>query len=252
MTGDPATPTAAVRAAIAALDAEDWPGAARLCDPTSLVVFHRHLVERLAPAEPLPELSADDYLQFVPQLPRELAEFVSAEHRRQSDSASALARELADVPTPQALRALTPEEAFARWLAGHARRHQLEQFATDGRAPRHVVERQLAAPAPPFHRVVLGAVDDGPAVAHVLYRRDPPHPAAWHEVLDARDAELTPGEQEFVRDIRPRRKPSVATCRRQPDGRWLVVAEHRFLGHDTVAYEVAAEIGGGGAPAPDA
>jgi len=248
----PTTPVDAVRAAIAALDAEDWLGAARLCDPTSLALFHRDLVQQFAPASPPTPMSEDDVARLMPHVPREVAALIVAEQRRQADVPAALARELADVSTPDALRALAPDESFARWLAARSRRHQLERMAADGRMPRDVVERQLAAPPPARGRIVLGAVDDGASVAHVIFRHDPPLPPDWSAAIEEQHARRSPEEQAFVRDLRPLGQASIATCRRQPDGRWLLVAGTRFVGHETVAFDVLAQMPVPGAPEPDA
>ena len=46
---------------------------------------------------------------------------------------------------------------------------------------------------------------------------------------EARLARLDPEEQALERDLREHRGVEVATCRRQPDGSWRLIADERFL-----------------------
>jgi len=86
-------PLALFRAVVDALNTEDWSGAAALVHPVCLRRFARQLLEQLAPAVPPRPMTADDYVRFDPQLPREAAEHFAAQARRQADPASRLQEE---------------------------------------------------------------------------------------------------------------------------------------------------------------
>jgi hypothetical protein len=60
----------------------------------------------------------------------------------------------ASVQTLEELEALTPEEAFARWLEGHELK---SENYDDGRPPVAL-------------RTILGAVTEGDSIVHVVYR----------------------------------------------------------------------------------
>ena len=78
-------PLALFDAALNALNAEDWRGAAQLCDPVSLRAFKRQLLERFTPDRPPRELTIEDLLRHTPDKPRQVAEYELAQHRRRAD-----------------------------------------------------------------------------------------------------------------------------------------------------------------------
>jgi len=128
-------PSAVVRAVWDALNAEDWAAASALVDPVSLRMFVKDLRERLAPAVPQATLTAEDYLRMNSRMPRAVAEHYAEEARRQADPALRLQHELPGVESAEALRTMTPEEVFIRWLYGRSARRQLERLAAEGRIP---------------------------------------------------------------------------------------------------------------------
>jgi hypothetical protein len=222
-------PLALFRSALDALNAEDWRAAAALCDPVSLRAFHRQLVEQLAPDAPPSLLTVEEYLRHVPDTPREVAEHYVAEHRRSADPASRLARELPGVPSPDALRALAPEAAFAAWLEGRSFRKQIERLAAEGRISRRAAESRAILPYGGYRYVPLGAVPDGERIAYVLFRNAFDPADAWSGDAAGWLAGRPDDEQALARELWGRGPPHVATCRRQPDDTWRLVADHDFL-----------------------
>jgi hypothetical protein len=224
-------PIALFDAAIDALNREDWLAAARLCDPVSLRSFHRNLLAQVAPAMPVPQLTAEDLMRSSPEMPREVAEFQVAEFRRHSDPGERLRSELPSVPSIAALRELSPAEAFAAHLDGRSFRRQIEHMAERGHLSPEVAARAAASAKGPLHRyVVLGAFEDGERIAHVLYRMRMDETAPWQGEMAAMVAALPDDEQTLMRDLTFRSHPHVATCRRQPDATWALLADHSFLG----------------------
>jgi hypothetical protein len=135
------------RAAVAAVNAEDWDAAAALCDPVSLRAVHRQLLEQFAPREPHQPLTVDEYLRHSPEMPRAVAEYHVTQHQRLADPAERLRRALPGIVDAGALGALTPEQAFAVWLDGRSL-HKVRYYGLwrPAAAPvRARLQRQLAA-----------------------------------------------------------------------------------------------------------
>lgn len=224
-------PLALFQAAVDALNAEDWAAAATLVDPVSLRTFARQFRERFAPDVPPTAMTADDYLRADPQLPRAVAEHYAAEARRYADPTSRLPRELPGVASVEALRALTPEEVFGKWLEARSFRRQIEQLAAAGQISQRALElRTKAGYGGSYQYVAIGVVDDGDRIAHILYRQDVDPEQPWSgdgaKWLASRPAD----EQVLARELWAYGHPSVATVRRQTDGPWRFLVEHDFLG----------------------
>jgi hypothetical protein len=226
-------PVAVFRAAVAALNREDWAGAAALCDPASLADVQRQLLAQFAPRE----ITAEYYLRYWPRMPREVAEYHAAECRAQADPSRRLERELAGVPDVDALAAMRPEVVFAAWLAGRSPRRQFERQAAEGRASPGAVARALAGVGSSYDHVALGAVPEGEGLSHVLYRPrvgGPTAPTRAPGLAGPPDA-----DEAIIRDLAWRVPPQIATCRRQPDGGWRLVATYDFLGVSSTFFEAA-------------
>src|SRR2546421_10802375 len=156
----PGDPLVLFDATLNALNAEDWRGAAQLCDPVSLRAFKRHLLEQFAPEKPARELTIEDFLRHTPDKPRQVAEYELAQHRRRVDLRRRLEEELPGVSSVDDLQQLDPAEAFARWLDGRSVRRQVERQIADARIPHAMdgaaLRRYRAAYTP------LGVVFEGP------------------------------------------------------------------------------------------
>jgi hypothetical protein len=72
------------------LDAEDWSGAAGLCDPASLSAFRRQTVEQFPPNDRTRPVTADEYMRISPDMPREMAEYNAKQSQQTSAPAARL------------------------------------------------------------------------------------------------------------------------------------------------------------------
>jgi len=215
------------RRVAAALERRDWQGTAALCDPVSLRIFHRQLLEQFAPGIRR-ELTVDDFRRHQPDMPIEVAEYQLSQFTRHA--AERLARiddEVAGVGSLQELAQLDPPEAFARWLEAHDPQRQIRRLVA--RHPETAGSREVGVSALPADRLEpLGAVVEEP-FAYVLYRR------SW-AVSNAAGAAH---QDEFLKRYSEEERAwlrqagvglvHVATLRRQPDRSWRLPAEHSFL-----------------------
>jgi hypothetical protein len=231
------------RAAVEAINAEDWPAAVALVDPVSVRAFHRQLIEQFTPSEPRPMPTVDDLLRHSPEMPRAVAEHQVAEMRRRRDPAELLAREFTKVRSVDELRALAPEEALAQWLEVRSLGGQIARMVAAGRAPAQALDAFRAGLLPRYNYVALGVVLDGDDFADIVYRNDanPTHEPKG-EVADWL-AQRPDDERQLARAMWTRGHPRIATARRQPDGTWRLLVEHDFLG---VGKTHIAQIGVGG------
>ena len=120
-----------------------------------------------------------------------------------------------------ALRDLSAQQVFASWLKGQSQRYRevggwfVKSAATS---------TSSAATSHPLELIAIGSVTDGPNVAHVLYRG----PTQSEAEMLANNAALLPEEFRLAQDLHGRLYPSVATCRRQSDGTWRLLAGFEF------------------------
>jgi hypothetical protein len=221
---------AVFEAAVAALRAEAWDAMATFVDPVSLRGFSRELLERVAPRNRPRSMTVEQYLAHDPQMPRAVAEYYVEQGTKHSQTGSILAREFPGVASAEMLAPLSPEAVFARWVAGKSMRSQFQQLVEAGQIAGDVAAHRATLPfSHAYDYIVLGSVADGEQLAHVLYRRDVAPPDTWTgqpaEWFRGRSAD----EQALVRDVSGREHPWVATCRRQADQSWRLIADHDFL-----------------------
>ena len=222
-------PIAAFHAAVEVLDTENWSAAADVVDPISLRVFANQLRAQIAPEGSPRTATADDYIAADPKLSRSLAEHYAEQARRHADPASRLERELPTVDSVESFRALSPEQILAAWLDGRSMRRQVERLAADGQISADVAALRASAGFAMHRYVPIGALPDGPDIAHVLYRRDSDPSQPWSDEAGEWLANRPEDEQKLARDLWVYGHPSVATMRRQPDETWRLVLEHDFL-----------------------
>lgn len=220
-------------AVVQALRVGDWHRAASLCDESSLMLLQRELLAGHGPPER--GLTVADLQAHDPELPLEVAEYQVARHNRIADPAHRFARDLPGIADVAALRALAPAAGCAAWLDGQSLERQTEWLRSIGELSAAQVAVLTAAGSERFNLAALGWVPDGDTLAHVVYGHA--GAAAEDGGDDSTDADPVPGawplsdgERALVRERRHGR-PSIATCRRQPDGGWrLVASQHEFPG----------------------
>jgi hypothetical protein len=159
-----------------------------------------------------------------------VAEYQVNEQRKRSDPMRRLRDELPDVASVDALLELGPREVFVAWLAGRSLRRQIERMADEGRISRATAENSLRHVVEYFRCVPLGAVPDGHRLVHVLFHRIYGQEETWTGDAAEWLSRRPDDEQELVRDLSRRLDPHILTCRRQPNGTWLLLAGHGFLG----------------------
>lgn len=229
-------PESVFNEAAAAVDRGDWEQAASLCDPASLSVFKRELLERVDAKQEA--WTVERMLQFQPDLPREVAEYQIAQFNGISDAKRVLEREVPSVASVEQLRDMSPVEVFAAWLEGQSYERQVEGMRRETSIPPEVLEVVLRS-RPERTFKILGMIPDGDRIAHVVYRQE----CTWPDDSDDSDEtpqpaiDVDPEESSFLAD-RSQPAPEFSTLRRQGDGSWRMIADHRFLGLGSGGFSV--------------
>jgi len=219
-------PVELFRAAVEGLEQEKWMDVAGLCDPVSLRAFKQSFLSQFD-LSPGVSWTVEELLRFSPDMPRTVAEYQILQFHRQSDPALRLARDFPLVGSIEELRELDPAEVFARWLEGKSPRGQILAAVREG----SISEAAAAAHSselgrlPPYESV--GAVKDGADVAYVLYQFARNSSGEMSDEVKEWMDDLSPEEREFAELEVPH--PSIATCRRQPDKSWRLIADRDFL-----------------------
>jgi hypothetical protein len=215
-------PVQLFRDALAAAGQEDWNAVARLCDPVSLELFRNNALEAIRRSART--VTAEQYLEHSPGMPKEVAEYHVATANRHNDPELRLREEFPTVPSPGALEALTAAEVFAEWLRGRSPRLQLDREVREGRisvrAAAQVRRSWLnEVPMP----IILGVLPDDDGIAHVAYR--------WQgQEHDLTAPNRDPEPAHVLRAMELRRLVQTETCRRVPDGGWHLLADYYMLG----------------------
>lgn len=97
-------PLAVFRAAVAAINGEDWLAAAALVDPECLRMFHQHAIAGFTSAEPVEIPTVEYFLRRAPNLSPARAEELAARAAQEMDPGYRLAREFPSVPSVDELR----------------------------------------------------------------------------------------------------------------------------------------------------
>jgi hypothetical protein len=228
-------PLTLFRAVVAALRAADWQTAAALCDDVSVRVFARGHRERLAAPSEARTLTAEMLTQHSPDMPREVAEYQVAQHQRHTDTQHILAQEFPTVESTEALLALDPRQLFVAWLEGRSPTRQLRMHIEAGHISREHGEKLLDPAAGLLDALVpdylaLGVIDDGPDVAHVVYREQVDESAPWPPEAMEELAALPGDEQRLRRESWSRGHVRTARCRRQSDNTWRLHVDYDLLG----------------------
>lgn len=219
-------PLQVLSGAAVALSDGDWIRAANYCDPGSLTQFKAHAERRYDPnAEEAAHVSVEVYLERTPEMPRAVAEHLVSQHRSRPSLAQQLRTEFPGFATHEQLCAAPPHEVFAAWLNGRSLRHQIERaIARHALQPEHA-EAALAQASSEYAFDIIGWLPEGPEVAHVLFRE------RLFEVSESDEAAATepPLAEEYQYPSSRDTSPLIATCKRQLDGPWRLIASESFL-----------------------
>jgi hypothetical protein len=227
------SPAEVLNAAFAALNLDDWAGFAALFDPVSLRAFKSETLESYEDSAHDYHVDPEDLLDSEPEMPREAAEYQAARMNEVTSKAHQLKRDFLTVKSVEELRAMDPSRMFVLWLQACSpyRRAALEAEND----PSWEVDSAWDPPVDGgtketrgYRYSVIGFIADGPQIARVLYRDD----LTIDKMFPDEYAELMSGkpddEQELASQLHHNSHPRFATCRKQPDGSWRLVAE-RYL-----------------------
>jgi hypothetical protein len=208
------TPADVVNAAFEAMNLEDWKALSDLCDPVSLRLFKKEILEQ---ATNTFRLLSVDMADFVDD---EDSDDGPCKYAGIVDPGECLSAELCNVSTVEDLQAMDPAKVFARWVQGKTRKHyrhfrdEADKWQSD-RAPKL---------SHSFSFVVLGSVIDTDGIAHVIYRNDRDVPRApVNAAKDENDSDPQ-DENELSRILCVRACVAEAVCRQQVDGSWRLIA----------------------------
>jgi hypothetical protein len=213
---------------VARMNAEDWNGAAGLCDPASLSSFRRTILEQFSPNRRPVTITAEQFMKMEPDMPREVAEYNVKRAQKSVDSEGRLQSEFPTVASVAALRALEPADLFAEFLYGRSPKRQLREQAKRGDISKKNADAILQQPLNELQYEPVGFLPDGDRIAHVLYRMKVEVPTGPRE--DEWLAMVPEEEREFAKDTLIHGHAQMFNCRKQPDGGWLAIADYSFIG----------------------
>lgn len=165
----PDTPEALFHAALLALRAEDWLAVTRLCDADSLEAFADELRGAYT-VSGNPGLTAEDVMWGQPDMPREVAEYHAAHMRYHTDPERQFLADFPSLRSLDELMQLPADQVVAAWLQRRSIRPQVEAQVSAGVITEEAAQELLDRIGDMYAYEALGAVSDGPNVAHVIYR----------------------------------------------------------------------------------
>jgi hypothetical protein len=229
-------PSQIITDAVAAIDREDWAAFIDLCDPVSVRRFKNELVSQFSDNGYSRGVEVEDFLEEMPEIPREVAEHYVEEMNSKRDPAYRLSIELSTVSSLAELQGLEPAEVLVRWLQSRMIRRE-DDFSVRKWGPSRGLEvteiRRLSQEEldsdfiykPQY--VVLGSVRDGSEFAHVICRHAGRSYAPDEE--DSGDYSTPQDEAALSHALENRSLMLTALCRRQADGTWRLIAERNLF-----------------------
>src|SRR4051812_21669477 len=97
---------------VARMNAEDWNGAAGLCDPVSLAWFRRTMLEQYSRNDRPVTITVEQFMKMEPDMPREVAEYNVKRAQKTVNQDNRLQNDFPNVASVAALRALEPVDFF--------------------------------------------------------------------------------------------------------------------------------------------
>lgn len=228
-----ADPLDMFRTAAARLDADDFLGTAQCCDPVSLRSFKRGIESRFSVQQPVRKMTVKDFMSGDPDMPVEVAEYNLKQFERAQSTRGKISDELPGFSSIDELRAAPAEVVFAEYLDGRSMVRQLRNASAKQLI--RSSDAELADMLNAFrHRLKpIAHIEAGPTIGHILFRQEFAIPAPgndpWAAKEAARVAALPRDEQAFLAELRDFQAPSIALCRRQAEGGWLLIAGYEFL-----------------------
>jgi hypothetical protein len=235
------TPEDVVRAVFDAMNLSDWAGMAALFDEVSLRAFkHEQLDDYDHPLEF--ELELDEYMESHPGITELEAKERIARLEHITSVAHRLNRDFLVIKSVDELREMDAGRVFALYVQANAPHRRMELEPDDGQPwekeaewePANGNENRKQTRA--YRHSVIGHILDGENIAHVLYRDEHTvakiFPEEYGEWLNGRPED----ERLLAAELHHRSTPHFATCRRQADGTWRMIAEYHFMPVPTLEY----------------
>ncbi|MGI9043556.1 MAG: hypothetical protein ACR2GK_05465 [Gemmatimonadaceae bacterium] len=224
------SPVEVVNAVFAALNSADWAGLAELCDPVSLRAFKREILDEFPDTGEGLSLDIESLMEAEPDLPREVAEYQLAQMNKYMDPGYRLESQLHAVSSVEQLRGMDPGRVFARWLQARSPenfRQNKREAGEQWELPEPQDQSRKATRA--YRYTALGSVLDSSEVAYVVYRKSAEVTDIYPGLMDDWAALRPADEVELARVTHFLHTPRVATCRKQADGTWRIVADSSLL-----------------------
>ena len=216
MTTNTATPEAVVSAAFAAMNTEDWQGVAALCDPQGLRIFKNRTLNIL------------EMLQSDCETQGDLPDVVAGDSfDPEPDFLTYLRFEIAGVSSIDEVRQMDPGKVFTRWIQARSFRPRSDDDdtgAADGNQQKTVWA---------YTYFVLGSVQDGNGIAHVVIRS--PREESLPPENPSDGVQLAPEVREYLQALSRWGEPLFITCCIQPDGSWRMIPRRNLFLFDSVA-----------------
>jgi hypothetical protein len=228
------SPPHLLEAAISALNLDDWAGFAGLFDPVSLRVFKHDVLETYLEEEEHFHFDADDLLEHEPDMPRAAAEYQASQMNQVTSKAHRLKRDFLTVNSVNELVDMDAGKMFALHLQSLSpyRRAALEPvdeepWEADSAWEQPVDDGKKLTQA--YRYSVVGSIQDGPDIAHVMYRDENTADKIFPEEYAVKLAERPADEQELTRQLHHHPHFQFATCRKQADGTWRLIADRWMM-----------------------
>jgi hypothetical protein len=147
-----------------------WSDAARLLDLDQFDRFRQDFISRARRSSSEgPQVTVEELRRTDPDMPREVAEYqVRQMEEQQRRYADPTPFEFARVTSISALRALTPEEAAARWLESRDPQWQVKMQFEQAGCPAPDDLDEIVVP----RRRVVGVVGDGDSLSYAVFREE--------------------------------------------------------------------------------
>ena len=219
-------PVQIVTDAIAALSRRDWDVFIPLFDPVSVRAFKRDLEWQFRELMPGDDLTLEDFIAEMPDVPREVAEYnFAAIERSRLEPDARLKLEIPAIASVDELKSLDASEVLRRWLQSRMLDPD-EGYASRTFEPApgmEVVEIRKTSDGVRLRYTVLGSVRDSGDFAHVVCRDH------WEtdQADDEEDSDtytIPADERELSAQLRLRSHLHTVTCRKQADGSWRIIA----------------------------
>ena len=232
-----ADPMELFRTAAQRLAAEDYLGVAQCGDPVVLRQTQRYAIASFVDATKQRALTMKDFTRGDSNMPAEVAEYNLRQYERHSAEQRDVSAQYPGFDSVEDLASGDPAAVYAAQLDGRSSRRQIAREVAAGRLPAEMMSpsylaEHLTRPIPQ----PLGVVERSDRIAHIVFTIPLANPAsetetpepAWTAAAREHLAALPADEQALHAEVMALGQLQVTSCRRQPDGGWLLLLDHAF------------------------